>query len=51
MLNFLAKNENLRKTRSEQPIYNHGKVLDKSSGKLLFAISRNKANASRAVLS
>ena len=27
MLNFLAKTENLRSARSEQPIYNPGKVL------------------------
>ena len=40
MLNFLAKTENLRYRRSEQPIYNRGKVVEKSSGKLLFAISR-----------
>ena len=51
MLNFLAKTENLRNARSEQPIYNRGKVLEKSSGKFLFAISRYKPNASRAVLS
>ena len=51
MLNFLAKTENLRNARSEQPIYNRGKVLEKSSGKFLFAISRYKLNASRAVLS
>ena len=51
MLNFLAKTENLRKTRSEQPNYNRGKVFEKSSGKLLFAIFRYKSNASRAVLS
>ena len=51
MLNFLAKTRNLRKRRSEHPIYNRGKVLEKSSGKLLFAISRYKINASRAVLS
>ena len=51
MLSFLAKNENLRKTRSEQPNYNRGKVLEKSRRKLLFAISRYKSNASRAVLS
>ena len=51
MLNFLAKTENFRNRRSEQPIYNRGKVLEKSSGKLLFAISRYKINASRAVLS
>ena len=51
MLNFLAKTENLRNARSEQPIYNRGKVLEKSSGKLLFVISRYKSNASTAVLS
>ena len=51
MLNFLAKTENIRNTRSEQPNYNRGKVLEKCSGKLLFAISRYKSNASRAVLS
>ena len=51
MLKFLAKTENLRNRRSEHPIYNRGKVLEKSSGKLLFAISRYKINASRAVLS
>ena len=44
MLNFLAKTENLRNTRSKQPIYNRGKVLEKSSGILLFAISRYKSN-------
>ena len=32
MLNFLAKTENLRKRRSEQPIYNRGNVLEKSAG-------------------
>ena len=42
MLNFLAKTENLRNTRSEQPSYNRGKVVEESSGKLLFAISRYK---------
>ena len=51
MLKFLATTENIRKIRSEQPIYNRGKVLEKSSGKMLFAISRYKSNASRAVLS
>ena len=39
-----------KKTRSEQPNYNRGKVLEKSSGNLLCAISRYKSNASRAVL-
>ena len=51
MLKFFAITENIRKIRSEQPIYNRGKVLEISSGKLLFAISRYKSNASRAVLS
>ena len=51
MLNFLAKTENLRNPRSEQPSDNRGKVVEKSSGKLLFAISRYKSNASRAALS
>ena len=32
MLNFLAKTENLRNTRSEQPIYNRGKVLENAAG-------------------
>ena len=39
MLNFLAKTENLRNTRSERPDNNRGKVVNLSSGKLLFAIS------------
>ena len=39
MLNFLAKCEKLRKTRSERPDNNRGKVVNLSSGKLLFAIS------------
>ena len=39
MLNFLAKTENLRKTRPERPDNNRGKVVNLSSGKLLFAIS------------
>ena len=30
MLNFLAKTENLRNTRSEPPNYNRGKVVEKS---------------------
>ena len=51
MLNFLAKTENLRNRRREHPIYNRWKVLEKSSGKLLFAISGYRINASRAVLS
>ena len=32
MLNFLAKTENLRNTRSKQPINNRGKVLEKAGG-------------------
>ena len=51
MLKFLVTTENIRKIRSEQPNYNRGKVLEKSSGKLLFAISRYKSNESRAVQS
>ena len=39
MLNFLAKTENLKKTRSEQPINNRGKAVNLSCGKLLFATS------------
>ena len=51
MLKIVATTECIGKIRSEQLIYNRGKVLEKSSGKLLFAISRYKSNASRAVLS
>ena len=50
MLNFLATTQNLRNARSEQPNYNRGKYIKKSSGKLLFAISRYK-NHTRAELS
>ena len=32
MLNFLAKTKNLRNRRSEHPIYNRGKVLEKAAG-------------------
>ena len=32
MLNFLAKTENLRNRRSEHPIYNREKVLEKAAG-------------------
>ena len=39
MHNFFAKTENLRNTRSERPNNNRGKVVNLSSGKLLFAIS------------
>ena len=39
MHNFLAKTENLRNTRSERPDNNRGKVVNLSSGKLLFPIS------------
>ena len=42
VLKFLATTENLRNTRSEQSNYNRGKVIKKSSGKLLFAIYRHK---------
>ena len=38
MLNFLAKTESLRNARSERPDNNRGKVVNLSSGKLLFAI-------------
>ena len=51
ILNFLATTENLKNARSEQPNYNRGKVVEKSSGKLLFAIFRYKSHESRAVLS
>ena len=50
MLNFLATTNNLRNARSKQPNYNRGKVVEKSCGKLLFAISRYK-NHSRVELS
>ena len=49
MFNFLATTENLRNARSEQPNYSRGKAK-KSSGKLLFAISRLK-NHTRVELS
>ena len=39
MLKFLATTENIRKIRSEQPIYNREKVVNLSSGKVLFEIS------------
>ena len=42
MLEFLATTENIRNIISEEAIYNRGKVVKKSSGKLLFAISRHK---------
>ena len=32
MLKFLAKTKNLRNKRSERPIYNRGKVLEKAAG-------------------
>ena len=32
MLNVLAKTENLRNRRTERPIYNRGKVLEKAAG-------------------
>ena len=50
MLNFLATTENLRNARSEQPNFNRGKLIKKSSRKLLFAISRYK-NHTRVELS
>ena len=50
VLIFLATTESLRNTRSEQSSYNRGKVIKKSSGKLLFAISRHK-NHTRVELS
>ena len=40
MLSFLATTENLINIRSEQPNYKRGKMVKKSSGKLLLAISR-----------
>ena len=42
MLKFLATTENAKTIKSEEPIYNRGKVVEKSSGKLLFAISRHR---------
>ena len=50
MFNFHATTENLRNARSEHPNYNRGKVVEKSSGKLLFKISRYK-NHTRVELS
>ena len=50
MLDFLATTEKPRNARGEQPNYNQGKVVEKSSGKLLFAISRYK-NHTRVELS
>ena len=50
MLNFLATTENLRNARGKQLNYNRGNVVKKSSGKLLFAISRYK-NHTRVELS
>ena len=49
MLSFLAETENIEKRRSEGPKRNCGKVANKNSGKLLFAISVKKSE-SRAVL-
>ena len=43
MLKFLATTENEKIIKSEEPIYNRGKVVKKSSGKLLFAISRHRS--------
>ena len=42
MLKFLATTEKAKIIRSEEPINNHGEVVKKSSGKLLFEISRHK---------
>ena len=42
MLKFLAPTENEKIIKSEEPIDNRGKVVGKSSGKLLFAFSRHK---------
>ena len=42
MLKFLATTEYAKKVTSEEPIYNRGKVVKKSSGKLLFAFSRHR---------
>ena len=41
MLKFLATTENTKIITSEEPIYSRGKMVKKSSGKLLFAISRH----------
>ena len=41
MLKFLATIEKTKLIKAEEPIYNRGKVVEKSSGKLLFAISRH----------
>ena len=50
MPSFLAETENIKKKRrSERPKHNCGKVANKNSGKLLFAISVKKSE-SRAVL-
>ena len=45
MLNFLKTTKNLSNARSEQPNYIPRKVVEKSSGKSLFAISRHKNHA------
>ena len=51
MPKFLATIENTKIIKAEEPIYNRGKVVKKSSGKLVFAISRHrKKKESRAVL-
>ena len=42
MLKFLATTKNAKIKTSEEPINNRGKVVEKSSRKLLFAISRHR---------
>ena len=42
MLKFLATTENKKIITPGELIYNRGKVVEKSSEKLLFAISRHK---------
>ena len=42
MLNFLAKTENLRKTRSERPDNNRGKVVNLGSGNCYSQFSTSK---------
>ena len=42
MLKFFAIIENAIIIKSEEPIYNRCKVVKKSSGKLLFAISSHR---------
>ena len=42
MLKFLAINENTKIKKSEEPVYNREKMIKRSSGKFLFAISRHR---------